>query len=280
MCHVLAPRPWFFLLALGVAIAGLPLPAAELTFPDETLDSWHGHQRHGFSFKGRSAWVVQPKEPRPGNPWSWCLMFPNAFTRRCAAPQLLDAGFHHAYLDVGNSFGSPAAITQLKAFHDELVLRGLAPRPVLIGISRGGLYAQRYAAEHPNDVAAIYGDNPVCDFKSWPGGKGSGRGSPKDWAACLAAYEFPDEAAALAYRGNPVDRLEPLAAAGIAMVHVVGDSDDVVPPAENALIVEQRYRKLGGEILVIHKPGEGHHPHGLADPKPVVEFLIEHSGSD
>jgi hypothetical protein len=58
--------------------------------------------------------------------------------------------------------------------------------------------------------------------------------------------------------------------AGIALVHVVGDDDDVVPPAE-------RYAKLGGTIDVIHKPGCGHHPHGLDDPAPVVAFLVRHA---
>jgi len=252
---------------------------ADLTFPDQTVDQWHGHTRHAFTFQGRKAWVVRPEQPRPGNPWSWVMMFPDAFTERCAAPQLLDAGFHHAYIDVGNTFGSPDAVAQLAAFHDELSRRHLAPTPALIGISRGGLYAQRFAAEHPGKVSVIYGDNSVCDFKSWPGGKGSGKGSQKDWAACLAAYHFPDEAAALAFIGNPVDSLEPLAKAGIAMIHVVGDADDVVPAVENALLVEDRYRKLGGTIEVIRKPGAGHHPHGLDDPRPVVDFIIEHAAT-
>ena len=258
----------------------VPFQRPRLKFPDEKSDSWHGHRRHVFTFQGRTAWVVEPEQPRPGNPWSWCMMFPDAFTERCAAPQLLAAGFHHAFLDVGNTFGAPDAIRQLAAFRDELVRSGLAPKAALIGISRGGLYAQRYAAEHPDHVAVIYGDNPVCDFKSWPGGKGSGKGSPKDWAACLAAYGFADEAAALAYPGNPVDTLEPLAKAGIAMVHVVGDKDDVVSPTENALVVEERYRKLGGEVLVIHEADKGHHPHGLTDPQPVVDFVIEHASLD
>jgi len=64
--------------------------------------------------------------------------------------------------------------------------------------------------------------------------------------------------------------------AGIALVHVGGD-DDVVPPAENALVVADRYAKLGGTIDVIHKPGCGHHPHGLDDPAPVVAFLVRHA---
>jgi pimeloyl-ACP methyl ester carboxylesterase len=269
-----------------IALAAAPLPAAEaaaaparpdLAFPGETIDEWHGAKRHKFQFKGRTAWVVEPSTPLPDNPWSWCMMFPDAFTVRCAAPQLVAAGFHHAFLDVGNTFGSPAAVAQLAAFHDELVRRGLGPKPALVGISRGGLYAHRYASEHPDRVAVIYGDAGVCDFKSWPGGKGKGKGSPGDWKACLAAYGFADEAAALAYQGNPIDSLAPLAKAGVALIHVVGDADDVVPPAENAAIVEQRYRALGGTIEVIHKPTCGHHPHGLDDPQPVVDFILRHA---
>ena len=75
--------------------------------------------------EGADAWVVVPKNPLPGNPCSWCLMFPDAFTERCAAPGLVARGFHHAFLDVGNSFGSPAAVAKLARFHDELVRRGL-----------------------------------------------------------------------------------------------------------------------------------------------------------
>ena len=126
----------------------------------------------------------------------------------------------------------------------------------------------------------IYGDNPVCDFKSWPAGKGTGKGSPKDWAACLEAYGFPDMAAALAYPGNPIDTLAPLAKAGIDLIYVVGDTDDVVPPPENALIVEERYKKLGGRIEVIHEATKGHHPHGLDDPERVVDFILEHASLD
>jgi hypothetical protein len=30
---------------------------------------------------------------------------------------------------------------------------------------------------------------------------------------------------------------------------------------------------------VIHKPGIGHHPHGLDDPGPVVEFVVRHAAA-
>jgi pimeloyl-ACP methyl ester carboxylesterase len=65
-----------------------------------------------------------------------------------------------------------------------------------------------------------------------------------------------------------------LAEAGIPILHVVGDADEAVPVAENTAIVEARYRALGGRVEVIHKPGVGHHPHGLQDPTPMVEWVI------
>ena len=274
-----------FLLALLAFLAPAPTTATaagsvDLDFPGATVDQWHGHARHRFQFEGSEAWVVVPATPLAGNPWSWCLMFPDAFTERCAAPALLSRGFHHAFLDVGNTFGSPAAVAKLDRFHDELVRRGLAPRPALIGISRGSLYAHRFAGDHPDKVSVIYGDAGVCDIRSWPGGVAAGRkgkGSPGDWAEVKKLYGFKDDAAALSWTGNPVDTLAPLAKAGVALIHVVGDADDVVPPEENGLVVAERYRALGGTVEVIHKPGIGHHPHGLDDPTPVVDFVIRHA---
>lgn len=265
------------ILALHASVSG-QTPA--LSWPDETIDTWHGYKRHNFTIDGRRAWVVEPRQAAPGMPWSWCMEFPDAFTDRCAAPQLLEKGFHHAHIAVGNTFGSPEAVKHFVAFHASLRERGLAEKAVLIGISRGGLYAYRFATENPSKVSVIYGDAPVCDFKSWPGGKGNGVGSKGDWNTLIKCYEFKDEAEAIAYTGNPIDVLKPLADAKIALIHVVGDTDNVVPVSENTAIIEERYRKLGGTIEVIHKPGVGHHPHGLEDPAPVVKFIMKHAAAN
>ena len=94
-------------------------PAAEasaLTFPGETVDEWRGFKRHKFQVEGRAAWVVEPKTALPGKPWAWYMEFPEAFLERCAAPQLLAAGFHYVHIGVGNTFGSPDAVKQCSAF--------------------------------------------------------------------------------------------------------------------------------------------------------------------
>jgi len=248
-----------------------------LSFPGETIRDWNGFKQHVFEVDGCVAWVVEPKAALPGKPWSWCMEFPGAFTDRCAAPQLLAAGFHHVHIKVGNTFGCPDAVNHFNAFYETLVTHGFAKKAALIGISRGGLYAYRFASEYPDRVAVIYGDAAVCDFKSWPGGKGKGNGSKGDWASLIKCYGFKDEAEALAYPGNPIDRLDALAEANVALIHVVGDADTTVPPAENAEIIETRYKALGGTFEIIHKPGVDHHPHGLDDPMPVVKFILKHA---
>ena len=50
-----------------------------------------------------------------------------------------------------------------------------------------------------------------------------------------------------------------------------------MPFAENTLLLQERYEKLGGRIKVIVKKGIGHHPHSLKDPQPIVEFILENT---
>ncbi len=278
-CGMLVSLSRTLLACLALVLACASLKADEpLAWPGEKIDTWNGFTRHTFTVDGCTAWVAEPKEPLPGKPWSWVMEFPDSFTERCAAPALLKKGFYHGHIIVGNTFGCPAALKHFDAFYKAVTAKGLSKKAVLIGISRGGLYAYRWAAEDPSRVAVIYGDAPVCDFKSWPGGKGKGGGSPGDWTALLSCYGFKDEAEALAYRVNPIDVLEPIYKAKVALIHVVGDVDETVPVPENTTILEERYKKLGGTIQVIHKPGIGHHPHGLEDTTPVVDFILKHTG--
>ena len=88
----------------------------------------------------------------------------------------------------------------------------LNPRPALLGMSRGGLIVFRWAAKNPDKVACIYVDAPVCDIRSWPGGKGTGKGSARTWNQCLKAHGITEEQSS-GWRGNPIHRLEPLAKA-------------------------------------------------------------------
>jgi pimeloyl-ACP methyl ester carboxylesterase len=245
------------------------------SFPGEAGD-WHGFARYEFLVQGKTASVVVPRQPAAGRPWVWH----GEFFGHKPAPDiaLLNRGYHIVYLRVPDMLGCPAAVEHWNALYAELTGKyGLAPKAALVGLSRGGLYVYNWAAANPDKVTCIYGDAPVCDFKSWPGGKGKGKGSPRDWQLVLDRYGFKSDAEALAYAKNPVDNLAPLARAGVPLLHVYGDADDVVPWDENTGLIAERYRQLGGSIMLIAKPGVGHHPHGLDDSTPIVDFIVKHA---
>ena len=68
-----------------------------------------------------------------------------------------------------------------------------------------------------------------------------------------------------------------LHANGVAVVCVVGDVDEAVPYEENTAVLERRLAELGQRVTVFHKPDCGHHPHGLEDVSPVVDFIVAHN---
>jgi pimeloyl-ACP methyl ester carboxylesterase len=223
---------------------------------------------------GKGATVVVPKTSAPGNPWLWRGEFFGAFPTVDEA--LLAKGWHVAYLACPNTFGSPETMDHWAAFYKELTEKhGLGKKPVLLGMSRGGMYVYNWAAKYPDKVGLIYGDAPVCDSKSWPGGKGKGKGSAGDWELFKKIYGFKTDQEAIDWKHQPIDELEPIAKAKIPIIHVVGDADDVVPIAENTMVLKERYEKLGGHVELIVKKGVGHHPHSLADPTPIVDFILK-----
>ena len=180
----------------------------------------------------------------------------------------------------GGTPGCPDAVAHWNKCYAELTGKfGFAKKAALVGLSRGGLYCYNWAAANPDKVACIYGDAPVCDFKSWPGAFGKGKRSEADWQRILQLYGFKNDDEAKAYAKNPVDNLAPLAAAKVPLLHVYGDADEVVPWDENTGVIAERYKKLGGSITLIAKPGVKHHPHGLEDSTPIVTFIWENTAS-
>lgn len=242
-----------------------------------TATSFYGYRQLTFKLdNGRKATVVRPYITAAGRPYAWRGEFFGHQPQTDLA--LLERGYHVVYVDAQNMLGAPPAMAIWERFHALLDQAGLNGKITLIGMSRGGLYCYNWAARRPETVSVLYGDAPVCDFKSWPLGKGrSAVASKTDWGYVLKHYGFKDDAEALAYEKNPVDNLEPLAKAGIPIIHVVGQADKTVPVEENTDIVERRYKALGGVIEVIRKPGVDHHPHSLENPEPIVQFILAHA---
>lgn len=238
---------------------------------ENVKSEWHGFDCHDFKIGDRPCKVVVPKTPAEGKPWIWRAVFWGHEPQ--TEIEMLKRGWHVGFVECTDLLGSPQMIDQQNAFYTEMTGRyGLSERPVLLGMSRGGLCSLNWAIANPDKVRGLYLDAPVCDFKSWPGGMGKAERSDGDWQQLLKAYDLT-EAEAIEYQGNPVDALRPLAERKVPVLLIYGDADEVLPFGENGEIFIKRYRELDGPIEVIRKPGIGHHPHSLKDPTPIVEFM-------
>lgn len=258
------------MLSLALGLAGPGFAANPGTPTPAQRTKWNGFDRLEFTLADRACFLVLPATPAPGRPWIWRTEFFGHEPQVDLA--LLARGWHVAYMDAKNMYGGPKAMALFGQFYAHVVVHaGLAPKVVLEGFSRGGLYAFNFAAAHPNRVAALYLDAPVLDIRSWPG-----PGRAKEWAECLDAYGLTEQSI-VKFRGNPVDRAVTVAAGKVPIIAVCGDADKTVPFAENTGLLEKRYREAGGLIEVILKPGVDHHPHSLVDPAPVVDFLLKNA---
>ena len=241
----------------------------------EKLLFWHGFLRRDFQLEDYSCTVVIPEKPAPSMPWAWRARFWDVEPQTELA--LLDMGFHIAYIDCADFYGSPRAMVIWDAFYEHLTQNnGFSEKAVLIGFSRGGLFVFNWAARNPDKVSCIYADAPVCDVKSWPGGRGKGPGSPDDWQKCQTAYEM-SEKKLLAWDKNPVDTVPVLAKAEIPILIVAGDDDEIVPIEENSDVMFRKCKDLGGNITMFVKNGCGHHPHSLRNPSLPADFILRNS---
>ena len=237
--------------------------------------TWNGFGRYDFQCDSRKCIVVVPGAAAQGLPWIWRARFFGHQPQTDIA--LLERGFHLVYMDVAGLYGSPRAVAHWNVFYKYLTKEhGFAKKPALEGMSRGGFIIYNWAAQNPDKVACIYGDAPVCDFKSWPGGKGAGKGSPADWQRCIKAYNLSEDRA-LNFKHNPIDNLKPLAEHNVGLLNICGAADKVVPIDENTNILRERYKALGGNITVMAKPGIGHHPHSFKDPTLIANFILKHT---
>ncbi|MFT5241237.1 MAG: sialidase-1 [Kiritimatiellia bacterium] len=271
--------PIYLLSALLVAVVPTlradPVPAQSA--PAVTISDWKGFAKQSFSIKGAKSYVVVPKIAAPGKPWIWRTSFPNYHPE--VDQELLKNGYHLGFIDCVSMLGADPALDLMDAFYDHVRAKwSLAERPALEAVSRGGLHAYRYAARHPERIAAIYADVPVMDLKSWPM---KHPGSKRQVSDALKYYGFADDAALRAYRGNPLDLLPVIAKAKIPLRHVIALDDSVVPAKENTLAAAKLLAKLGHqmEVITVEKgdPRMGGHHFTLPEIYGSVQFLMRHA---
>ena len=229
-----------------------------------------------FRVEGRTAFVIPPdkKISDGATPWVWyapTLTNLPGTEERWMFERFTKAGIAIAGIDVGESFGSPDGRKLFSAFHRELTeKRGFAPKPVLLGRSRGGLMTLGWAVENADKVGGFAGIYPVCNIASYPG-------VPQ----ASSAYRLkPDELAAQLAEHNPIDRLTALAKAKVPLFAIHGDIDKVVPLEANSGEVRKRYQDLGGEMQLIVPAGQGHNMwSGFFECQELVDFVIANAKS-
>jgi len=210
---------------------------------------WHGFTRFDFQIDRRDAHLIVPDKAAPGKPWVWRARFPEWHYQMDSI--LLRKGFYIAYVNTDGMFGAPKAMDVWNNFYNYLTSQyGLNKKAAFEGVSRGGLFVFNFAKKWPERVSGIYTEAPVCDFKSWPGGKGKGAGDSGSWKKLQEIYGFKSEKEALEYADNPIDNLGKLAAAKVPLFFSIGLNDSIVPPSENTLILADKYIHLGGSATI------------------------------
>lgn len=265
--------------------------------PAGEAQNWRGFRRSLFWVADRYCWLTEPLAPRDGRPWVWRTRY--AEWAEEADRRLLDLGYHVAWMDLPHRPGAPVVLDLMDAFHAYLTReRGLSRAPVLRDVSRGNISLHAWAARHPDRVSCLVGIAPVCDVHSWPGGRGVGPGDRSAWEDWRSGHGL-SEAEALEFRSSPIDQLQPLADARIPILHVYHPQDEIVPYEENSAALAQRYRGIGGSILLVEAriplsaapppPADppGRKPHGVpgvhiavgrdAAPDEEVAFVLEHT---
>ncbi|MEI8122284.1 MAG: GDSL-type esterase/lipase family protein [bacterium] len=246
------------------ALTGKPAPTMPKPPTTETL-----------VIANRKLSLKVPVTPAPGRPWLWVGEFGGHLGNLEDA--LVERGWHVAYFAFPNQYGAPAAMDAWDKVYEELNgKRGLAAKPALLGISRGGLYVNAWARRHPDRVSVLYLDNAVCDLRSWPAGmplKATGAGSPAEWASCKTIYGWADDEEAKAKAFQPTDGMAAVIAQGVFLISVHGTADRVVPFVDNGEHLVAAWKAAGGRCAVFPKEGGDHHPHGLPDNTPVIDLL-------
>ena len=238
-----------------------------------TESIWRGFRRIDFDFGGRNAIIVFPETPNENKNWLLKTVYFDAFPE--FEIDMLNRGWHLVYLENESRWCTESDLDTKKDLVEYLHKEyGLYPKCVPVGMSCGGLMGVKFAGKYPECVSCLYLDAPTLNFLSCPAGLGA------------SIHNFMDEFTQdlgltvvdlLNYREHPIDKKDVLLKNNIPIIMVYGDCDEVVPYPENGAILEKYYRDNGGIVETIKKAGAGHHPHGLDDRTPIINFVEKYS---
>ncbi len=230
---------------------------------------WYGFKRLDFEFNGRECILVCPNTACEDKKWLYRTEYFGAFADMELV--MLKNGYYLAYMQ-NTTRMCPESDTDMRPLFCDFLSNefGLNKKCVLVGLSCGGMQAVYFAAKYPQYVACAYLDAPVMNYLSWPFALGVGQ---NDCSKEFIENMGMDLSQMLNFRNHPIDQKEKLLQSEVPILLVSGDSDTVVPFCENGQLLYDYFKENNGNIELILKPGGDHHPHGLPDNTPVVEFI-------
>ena len=234
--------------------------------------TWNGFRRIDFEFMGRKAILVFPNEGQKCDKWLLKTEYFDAFPE--LEIEMVKRGWHLAYVSNVTRWCLDEDLDVKKAFAEYLNHQyGLEQTCVPVGMSCGGMIAVKFAAKYSECVTCIYIDAPVIDLTSCFSTGETGERLYQEFrkATGMTMEDLPD------YREQPKDMIPILLERKIPVMMVYGKVDTVVPYDENGALLEHYYTDHRGILKVIGKEECGHHPHGLEDNSPIVEFILKYS---
>ena len=150
---------------------------------------------------------------------------------------------------------------------------GLREKCALVGMSCGGAHALTFAGLYPEKAACLYLDAPVVSYLSYPGRFGDPECESVWENEFVLAYPGVRRMDLLSFGNHPISRVQTLIDRKIPVLLVYGTQDATVPYDENGRLLEEAYEGYPGLLTVLPCALRGHHPHGLADPAPIADFI-------
>lgn len=220
-----------------------------------------------YEFNGYKAYVTVPENPN--GKWIWKAEYRTAFNK--AELALIEQGYTHVYYEARFQYGCPKVVRLMHKFHLDVIERfNLQKKCILIGMSVGGLYSFNYTLAYPEYVEKVYLDAPALDVYDV-----YSRFTGEDvqyYDKMLECYGLTRETVK-DFKDFPIYNLKEFFDHNIPVLLVAGDADPVCRPEKNYQLM-LRYCEENNIPITVHiKPGCGHHPHGLEDITPILNFV-------
>ena len=226
--------------------------------------------RENIVLNDREAIICHPE--KPNGKWALKTEYFEAFPE--IQDTLLDLGYYIVHIKNKTRWHHTSDTDARAELARYMTQRfGVSKKCVIIGMSCGGMQGIYFASKYPEYVSCMYLDAPVVNFLSCPAGLGAGTDSDFEQFCEHTGMNIID---LLAYRTHPLDHLPNLVKHNIPIILVNGDSDKSVPYEENGKYLNDIYVKNNCTIKTIIKKGGGHHPHGLDDNTPIIDFILKH----